>query len=213
MKQTKKKLSPKRLALICLVAAAVLACLIAGVLFACSHLMSYGFAREVPEAQRQQRLELVAAAQAYLGCSEADGSHQQIIDLYNRHTPLAQGYMVQYSDNWCATFGSVAAIDCGFTDIIPTECGCQRQIGLFQELGCWVEEDDYVPLPGDYIFYCRSDSGIGDCTGWSDHVGIVVGTAGPFIKVIEGNCANQVMERIIRIDAKTIRGFGIPAYG
>ncbi|MBQ9837915.1 MAG: hypothetical protein IJO56_00250 [Oscillospiraceae bacterium] len=172
----------------------------------------FGFAREVSEQEQQRRLQVVAAAESWLGCREEDGTHQAIVDLYNCHTPLAQGYLVQYTDDWCATFGSAAAIQSGMTDIIPTECGCQRQIGLFQDMLCWVEEDDYVPLPGDYIFYCRTDDGIGDCTGWSDHVGIVVGTAGPFIKVIEGNYGNSVSYHVIAVNAPKIRGYGTPNY-
>lgn len=174
--------------------------------------VAFGYAREVSDTERVLRDRVVDTAKQWLGHNEADGSHGKIIDLYNAHTPLAQGYMVQYDDNWCAAFGSAAAIQCSLTDIIPTECGCQRQIGLFQDMDCWVEDDGYVPLPGDYIFYCWSDKGIGDCTGWSDHVGIVVGTAGSFIKVIEGNYDNAVSYHIIPVNAPTIRGFGIPNY-
>lgn len=188
------------------------ALLVAGGVFLYVKTAAFGYAREVSEEEKALRGQIVAAAESWLGHNEADGTHSQIIDLYNAHTPLAQGYLVQYNDNWCATFGSAAAIQCGLTDIIPTECGCQRQIELFQDMGCWVEDDAYVPLPGDYIFYCRSDKGIGDCTGWSDHVGIVVGTAGSFIKVIEGNYGSAVGYHILPINAPTIRGFGTPKY-
>lgn len=173
--------------------------------------VSFGFAREVPPEERQHRLEYLAAAEKWLGCRESDGSHQPIIDLYNGHEPLAQGYLVQYTDQWCATFVSAAAIAAGRTDIIPTECGCQRQIGLFQKLGRWQEDDGYVPLPGDIIYYSGA-GGIGDNTGWSDHVGIVVGTWGPFIKTIEGNYGNRVTYRYIPINAANIRGFALPDY-
>ena len=170
----------------------------------------WGFAREVSPEEQQKRLQLVETAQTYLGCKEEDGSHGTIIDLYNNHTPLAQGYLVQYTDNWCATFVSAVAIECGFTDAIPTECGCQRQIGLFEALGRWEEDDSYVPLPGDIIYYCNSDTGLGNCTGWSDHVGIVTGTFGPFIRVIEGNYGDRVAYHYIRTNAIGIRGYAIP---
>lgn len=173
----------------------------------------WGFARDVSLAEQQQRLAFIAAAEKWLGCNGADNSHRQIIDLYNSHSPLAQGYQVQYDDSWCATFVSAAAITCGITDILPTECGCERQIKLFQELGCWEENDSYVPLPGDVIYYCSSSDISSDCTGWSDHVGIVVGTFGSFIKVIEGNYLNSVAYRYIRVDHMTIRGYGLPAFG
>lgn len=174
---------------------------------------AYGFARELPEAEKQLRLKLVETAQSWLGSNEADGSHQAIIDLYNGHTPLAQGYTVQYDDQWCATFVSASAIEAGLTQIIPTECGCQRQIGLFQELGTWQEDDAHIPLPGDIIYYSRNNTdNVNDCEAWSDHVGIVVGTSDNWIKVIEGNYGDRVDYRYIKADATIIRGYAVPDY-
>lgn len=173
----------------------------------------YDFAREVPEEEKLLRMQLVEVAQGWLGCKEEDGSHQPIIDLYNQHEPLAQGYKVQYDDQWCATFVSASAIKAELTGIIPTECGCERQIELFQELGTWEEADDYLPLPGDIIYYCRNNKDIGkDCTGWSDHVGIVVGTNGKRIKVIEGNYGDAVGYRYLPVNALIIRGYAVPDY-
>ncbi len=173
----------------------------------------FGYARDVSPEEKLQRDKVVAAAQAWLGCQELDGSHKAIIDIYNGHTPLAQGYWVQYTDEWCAAFVSTVAIQCGYTDIIPTECGCQRQIALFQELDAWVEDDGYLPLPGDIIYYSSKDAGFGENTGWSDHVGIVVGTWGTYIQVIEGNCSGAVANRYIRQIDSYIRGFATPHYG
>ena len=85
---------------------------------------------------------VVAQAQAWLGFNEKDGTHEGIIDLYNAHKPLARGYAVKYTDAWCATFVSAVAIKLGYTDIIPTECGCNQMIALFQKMGCFVERDD-----------------------------------------------------------------------
>lgn len=172
-----------------------------------------GFARNIPEPERQLRLELVSAAQKWLGTAEGSEAHKKIIEIYNSHEPLAQGYEVTVTDNWCAAFGSAVAIACDLTHIIPTECGCERQIGLWQELGRWEENDNYLPLPGDYIYYAWDDGwDLGDCTGWADHVGIVVGTAGPFIKVIEGNKDDSVTYRIIHRGYYQIRGYGLPDF-
>ena len=173
---------------------------------------SYGFAREVTETEAQRRLSLIRAAEQWLGCQEADGSHQEIIDLYNSQETLPMGYEVQYTDSWCATFVTAAAMKAGLTDIVPPECGCQRQIGLFQSGGRWQEQDTYLPLPGDIVYYAWEDSPWGDCTGWADHVGIVVGTRWPFIKVIEGNKDDRVDYRITTIWDPTIRGYGLPDY-
>lgn len=174
----------------------------------------YGFHTPVSAQEESARLRMLSIAEGWLGSNEADGSHRAIVDLYNSHSPLAQGYLVTYEDNWCATFVSAVAIEAGYTHFIPTECGCQRQIGLFQELDRWVEDDAYVPLPGDIIYYSISNAPrTGDCTAWSDHVGLVVGTAGKYMKVIEGNYSDQVTYRYIKVDDAKIRGYAIPDYG
>ena len=71
--------------------------------------------------EQQLRKKYVDYAITYLGCKESDGSHKKIIDLYNSHTPLAQGYKMKYTDAWCACFVSAMAIGTGLTDIIPLE--------------------------------------------------------------------------------------------
>lgn len=173
----------------------------------------WGFSRIVSPQEAALRLQVVETAEKYLGYNELDGSHKAIVDLYNSHKPLAMDYEVTYTDSWCSTFASAVAIELELTDIIPTECGCERQIGLFQELDCWQESDSYLPLPGDLIFYAWDEKfSFRDCTGWADHVGIVVGTAGPFLKVIEGNKDDAVSYRYIIRNHPEIRGFGLPDY-
>lgn len=172
----------------------------------------WGFYWKVPEEEAALRTTVVQTAQSWLGANEQDGSHKAIIDQYNSHEPLAVGYTVQYTDSWCSTFVSSVAIQCELTDIIPTECGCQRHIGLFQDIDRWEEDDNAIPLPGDLIFYDWDETHPGDAAGWADHVGIVVGTKWPFIKVIEGNKDDAVSYRILLIGDMQIRGYGKPDY-
>ncbi len=156
--------------------------------------------------------KVVTQAQAWVGRNENDGSHKEIIDIYNSHKPLARGYKVKYNDYWCATFVSAVAIKLGCTDIIPTECGCEKMIALFKAKGMWDENDARVPKPGEIIFYDWDDSGAGDNRGYTDHVGIVEKVSNGNITVIEGNYNNAVGRRIIAVNGKNIRGYGIPRY-
>ena len=162
--------------------------------------------------ETQIRQRVVAAAKAWLGCNEADGSHRQIVDVYNSHRPLARGYALKYTDAWCAGFVSAVAIKLGLTDIMPTEVGVWNMIELYKKLGRWKESDSYVPKPGDVIMYAWSDNGVGDCTSGASHVGIVVACDGKTITVIEGNKANAVGYREIAVNGRYIRGFGLPDY-
>lgn len=155
---------------------------------------------------------VVKQAQAWLGKNEATGTHKEIIDLYNSHRPLARSYKVKYADSWCATFVSAVAIKLGYTDIIPTECSCQKMIELFKIACRWEENECYVPKAGDIIFYDWQDNGAGDNTGWSDHVGIVEAVSCGKITVIEGNCDNYVKRRVLTVNSRYIRGYGIPKY-
>lgn len=158
------------------------------------------------------RSKIIAQAQAWLGCKESDGSHKKIIDVYNADKPLPRGYKVKYTDAWCATFVTACAIKCGATDIIPKECSCNKMIELFKGLGCFVESDNYIPAPADILFYDWDDSGSGDNTGVSDHVGIVEKVSGDTITVIEGNYSNACKRRVLNINGKYIRGYGVPKY-
>ena len=158
------------------------------------------------------RAKIVTIAKGWLGCKESDGTHKQIIDVYNGHKPLARGYAVKYTDAWCSTYASAVAIKADMTDIIPTECGCEKHIQLFKALGAWQESDAYTPKPADYVFYDWDDNGSGDCTGSADHVGIVCEVNGSKITVIEGNISNKVGYRTITVNGKNIRGYGVPDY-
>ena len=172
----------------------------------------WGFYWKVSPEETALRMQVVQTAESYLGCKEEDGSHEEIIDLYNTQEVLPVGYVVQYTDSWCATFVSTVALQCGLTEIIPTECGCERQISLFKELGTWEETDSMIPLPGDLIYYDWNMEEKGECTGWADHVGIVVGTKWPYLKVIEGNYGDQVGYHTVMIGNYQIRGFALPDY-
>ena len=155
-------------------------------------------------------------ARAWIGCKESDGTHKKIIDTYNNNRPAGY-YKMTYEDAWCACFVSACAMATNCTDIIPVEVGCERMIELFKQKGCWDESDSRTPAAGDIIFYDWDDTGngangTGDCTGWSDHVGIVESVSGNTITVIEGNYYNSVKRRTIEVNARYIRGYGIPKY-
>ena len=157
-------------------------------------------------------IEVVKQAQAWLGKNENDGSHKEIIDIYNSHEPLARGYKMKYTDSWCSCFVSSVSIKLGYTDIIPTEVGCERHIELFKNIGEWIEDESVKPEAGWIIFYDWEDKGNGDNTGWSDHIGIVEKVSGNTITVIEGNINNAVGRRKLKVNGQYIRGYGEPKY-
>jgi hypothetical protein len=158
--------------------------------------------------------KVVEQAKSWIGCNEADGSHKQIIDVYNSHKPWARGVKMEYDWEWCACFVSSVAIKLGYTDIIPTEISCSEMVELLKGIGAWVENDAHVPAPGTIIFYDWQDKtgSKADNTGSPDHVGIVEKVVGDTIHVIEGNHKNGVNIRPLRVNGDNIRGFGVPKY-
>lgn len=163
----------------------------------------------------RSRSEVVKMATSWLGKKESDGSYKVIIDIYNSFNGnLPRGIKMQYSWSWCACTWSAIAIALGYTDIMPIEISCGELIKKAKEMGCWQENDGYIPLPGDGILYDWDDDGVGDNTGWPDHVGVIdyVNKDSGYMTVIEGNYSDSVKKRSVLINGKYIRGFIVPKY-
>lgn len=148
----------------------------------------------------------------YVGIAEGSEQHKEILKIFN-DSGLCTRYKMSVGDPWCATATSAAFIATRLSGIFPcVECSCESMINLAITAGIWIENDAYAPDTGDVILYDWDDNGVGDCTGWSDHVGIVISCDGSTIKVIEGNKSNTVGYRDIAVNGKYIRGFITPHY-
>lgn len=155
--------------------------------------------------------DVLDVMRSWIGYSEANGKHKQIIDLYNSHKPLARGYAVKYSDEWCDTTVSAAAIKAGVVDLIGTECGCEQHVKIFQSMGIWMEDGTITPIPGDIILY-NWDDATQPNDGYSDHIGYVESVSGRTITLIEGNKNEAVARRVIPVGWGYIRGYARPKY-
>ena len=167
---------------------------------------------EVKEVAKKTRAAIVSLAKSWVGKKESDGSHKEIIDIYNSYTPHPRGYKLQYSDAWCAGTVSALAIKLGYTDIIPVECSCYYMVEIAKQMGIWVENDGYVPKLGDIVLYDWQDSGSGDNSGTPDHVGIVTKEGKTSFTVTEGNKNDAVGTRSMKVNGQYIRGFICPKY-
>lgn len=162
--------------------------------------------------EKELRQKVVSTAEAWLGTREYSDRHYEMLDIYNAQSPLPRGTRMQATWPWCAMFVSAVSLQCGLREIMPTECGCPGMVRLYQEIGRWVENDAYIPSPGDVIFYDWQDSGAGDNAGQPDHVGIVTACDGQTMTIIEGNCDNAVKTRTLAVNARFIRGYGVPDF-
>lgn len=163
---------------------------------------------------RYSRQKVVDLVNSWIGKKESDGSYKSIIDIYNTQKSFPRGTKMQYGWAWCACTWSALAVKLGYTAIMPVEISCYYLIEQAKKMGVWVENDGYVPKPGDAVLYDWQDNGVGDNVGAPDHVGTVTEvyqSAGYFV-VVEGNYSNQVKKRTISINGKYIRGFIAPKY-
>lgn len=162
---------------------------------------------------KYSRQKVVDLALSWVGKNEKDGSYKEIIDIYNNFSgPFPRGIHMQYGWPWCACTWSALAISLGYTKVMPIEISCGELIKKAKEMGVWIEDDSYHPLPGDGILYDWHDSGVGDNHGWPDHIGTVISTTDREITVVEGNKSDAVGVRTVPINGKFIRGFIAPKF-
>ena len=101
----------------------------------------------------RSRSEVVKLVSSWIGKKEADGSYKEIIDIYNSFTgAFPRGIRMKYGWSWCACTWSALAIALGYTDIMPIEISCGELIKRAKEMGCWQENDGYVPSPATRSF-------------------------------------------------------------
>lgn len=113
--------------------------------------------------------------------------------------------------DWCACFVSWCANACGYIDagVMPKFASCTSGgMAWFKEHGQW-QERDYIPNPGDIIFFDWASNGL---AGDADHVGIVEKVENGRIYTIEGNSDDSVRQNSYPVGYLEIRGFGCPIY-
>lgn len=158
------------------------------------------------------RAQAVALAESYIGCRTGDKRHRRLVDTFNSVKP--HGEIGNYSCAWCAITWTAIMIQLKM-DRTKTaySYNCGTLINDSKKIGIWVENDAYVPFPGDGVIYYWSDSGKGDCKYGASHVGIVQKVEKGYIYVIEGNKGGGYCGvRALKVNSRYIRGFMTPKY-
>ena len=159
------------------------------------------------------RQKVVGIINSWIGATKGSAKHLDILAAYNNYKPLARGYKVKKNDAYCAATVSAAYIRAGIAEYTGTECGVGKFITIAKSKGIWVENDAHVPDLGDACVYDWQDSGVGDCTGAGDHIGIVSAVSGNTFTVTEGNMSGgRVGTRQMKVDGRYIRGFICPDF-
>ena len=163
--------------------------------------------------EKELRKKVADIITSWVGATKGSAKHLEILAIYNGHKPLARGYTVKTTDAYCATTVSAAYIKAGIAEYTGTECGVEKYVEIAKGLGIWIENDAHKPEIGDACVYDWDDSGVGNCTGYADHIGIVTKTATSTFVVTEGNMSGgKVGTRTMAVNGKYIRGFICPDF-
>ena len=145
--------------------------------------------------------DVLAIAKSQLGYTESVRNYQVSEDGETKgYTRYGAWYGIPYGD-WCAMFVSFCYHYAG-VEGVPLHCNCPAWINELKELGLFHGEDDYIPNPGDLIFFDWN------ANGESDHVGLVTEVDGDTVKTIEGNSANSVRYESYALSDNRIQGYG-----
>lgn len=163
---------------------------------------------------RQLVVDTIAA---WVGSVRSDTRHKEILATYNAYKPLPRGHKMLESEHYCAATVSATWIKAGVDSVAVIECSCTRMMELAQAKGIWVEDDAFVPRPGDAVIYDWQDGkdyAATDNKGVPDHVGLVERVDSGVITVIEGNMTpgNYVGRRSLAVNGRYIRGFICPKF-
>lgn len=116
---------------------------------------------------------------------------------------------------WCATFVSWCANECGYIDsgVIPKYAGCVNGVNWFKDRGQWAD-GDAEPVPGMIIFFDWDDpnGSSGPQDGLSDHTGIVQKVEDGIVYTVEGNSGDSCRVNHYAVGYYEILGYGIPQY-
>ena len=146
---------------------------------------------------------------ADLGGANADGTRN--FAEYNRlygKLDNGEGNGTSYGYSWCAAFVSWCLRHGGVEESAAvTEVSCRRMTDWYREQGWFYRRaSGYTPRPGDLIMFHEGN-------GTPTHVGLVVGTQGRMIRVIDGNGAEgAVALHEYRRGSHKIYGYCVPDY-
>lgn len=175
---------------------------------------AYNFNQE----QREQLAELLKEDYASMWTSliYGSGGNSDIVEVALSQVgnvggqPYWSWYGFESRVEWCATFVSWCANECGYIEkgIIPKFASCQYEgVDWFKACGLW-QDGGYIPKAGDIIFFDWADKH----DGVSDHVGIVERVENGRVYTIEGNSSDSCKQRDYDINSTEIQGYGTPMY-
>lgn len=149
------------------------------------------------------RADALAVAKTQIGYCESQKSFKVCADgTRNGYTRYGDWYGAKYAE-WCSIFVAFCLHYAGVSeDEFPTDMNCYRLKKLLAARGAYEDnEDEYVPRPGDLVFFNKEGK------NRPEHVGFVRALDEEYIYTIEGNSNNAVMEHRYKFGSEAIVGY------
>ena len=151
------------------------------------------------------REDVLAIAVSQLGYEESTRNYVVENEEVYGYSRYGDWYADPYGD-WCAMFASFC-LDYAGVEGVPYDSTCQDWVEELTEAGLYEAGGDYVPQPGDLIFF---DYG---ADGTSNHVGLVESvteaseSAEAKVHTIEGNSGDRVQRVTYNLSDRRIMGY------
>lgn len=154
----------------------------------------------------QAKQKLLAWVSAQIGAREGANNWNRYAE--DKRLQELYGWDAQ-NQPWCDLFTDEAFIECfglqlgaamTYQPIGDGSAACWRSAQFFKDHGAYSQ----YPEAGDVIFFYVS--------GGINHQGIVMRVMGDSIMTVEGNSSDMVTERVYRIGASNIAGYGRPKW-
>lgn len=151
------------------------------------------------------REDVLAIAVSQLGYEESTRNYVVENKEVYGYSRYGDWYADPYGD-WCAMFASFC-LDYAGVEGVPYDSTCQDWVEELTEAGLYEAGGDYVPQPGDLIFF---DYG---ADGTSNHVGLVESvteaseSAEAKVHTIEGNSGDRVQRVTYNLSDQRIMGY------
>lgn len=150
--------------------------------------------------------DLLAVARTQLGYGESKDNYAlSSTGGVKGYTRYGDWYGIPYGD-WCAMFVSFCIRWAGIPEEnMPVDCNCSHWINQLGALGMYASAENYVPKPGDLVFFDFNYDGI------ADHVGIVAAAdlENDALVTIEGNRTDFVETFSLRYSEACVMGYGL----
>ncbi len=154
--------------------------------------------------------DFTAAAESQIGYTESRSDCTVSEDglSLKGYTKYGDWYGSPYG-NWDATFLSYCLDYAGISDeIFPKNSGSFAWYAELDSLGCYIEGTDYVPSPGDIVFFDTDDNGKPDRVGAVTNVdassGRLTAVEGDFS---DGSGADRVCQNLYYLTDSQITGY------